>query len=56
MTSVNLEKSLEYLKIEESLRFENFIEYYLCEGIFLYVFLFMIICLKCISGEFFVQR
>ena len=39
MTSVNLEKTLEYIKIRESLRFENLIKYYLCEGILLYVFL-----------------
>ena len=40
MTSVNLEKTLEYLKIQESLRSENLTEYYLCKGIFLYVFLY----------------
>ena len=42
MTSVNLEKSREYCKIGESLRSENLIEYYLCKGIFLYVFLYPI--------------
>ena len=39
MTSVNLEKFLEYLKIQKSLRSENLTKYYLCKGIFLYVFL-----------------
>ena len=38
MTPVNLGKNLEYLKTQESLRSENLIEYYLCKGIFLYVF------------------
>ena len=36
MTSVNLEKSLEHLKIQENLRSENNTEYYLCKGIFLF--------------------
>ena len=36
MMSVNLEKSLEHLKIQESLRSENLTEYYLCKGIFLF--------------------
>ena len=40
MTSVNLEKTLEYLKIQESLRSENLTEYCLSKGIFLYVFLY----------------
>ena len=40
MTSVNLEKTLKYLKIQESLRSENLTEYCLCKGIFLYVFLY----------------
>ena len=35
---VNLGKNLEYLKTQESLRSENLTEYYLCKGIFLYVF------------------
>ena len=36
MTSVNLEKTLEYFKIQESLRSENLTEYYFsCKGIFL---------------------
>ena len=34
MTSVKLEKTLEYLKIKESLRSENLTEYHLCKGIF----------------------
>ena len=40
MTSVNLEKTLEYPKIQESLPTENLTEYYLCKRIFLYVFLY----------------
>ena len=40
MTSVNLGKTLEYLKIQESLRPENLTQYYLCKGIFSYVFLY----------------
>ena len=40
MTSINLEKSLEYLKIQESLRSENLTEYYLCKWVFLNVFLY----------------
>ena len=35
MTSVNLEKTLEYLKIQESLRSENLKKYYLCKWIVL---------------------
>ena len=42
MTSFSLEKTLEYLKIQESLRSENLTECYLCKGIFLYVFLFLL--------------
>ena len=38
MTPVNLGKNLKYLKTQESLRSENLAEYYLCKGIFLYVF------------------
>ena len=34
LTSVNLEKTLEYLKIQESLRSENLTKYYLCKGLF----------------------
>ena len=40
MTSVNLGKTLEYLKTQESLRSENVTKYYLCKGISLYVFLY----------------
>ena len=36
---MNLEKTLEYLKIQESFRSENLTEFSLCKGIFLYVFL-----------------
>ena len=39
MTSVNLGNTLEYHKIQESLRSENFTDYYLCYRIFLYFFL-----------------
>ena len=35
MTSVNLEKTLEYFKIQDSLPSENLTMYYLCKGIFL---------------------
>ena len=40
MKSANLEKTLKCLKIQESLRSENLTEYYLCKGIFLYVFIY----------------
>ena len=40
MTSVNLEKTFDYFKIQESLQPKNLTEYYLCKGIFLYVFLY----------------
>ena len=40
MTSANLEKIVEYPTIEENLRYENLTEYYLCKGIFLYVFFY----------------
>ena len=40
MTSVNLDKTLKYLTEQESLRYENLADYYLCKGIFLYVFLY----------------
>ena len=40
MTSVNLEEILKYLKIKESLRSENLANYYLCKGIFLFVFIY----------------
>ena len=40
MTSVNLEKTLQYFNIQESLNSENLTKYYLCKGIFLYVFLY----------------
>ena len=38
MTSVNLEKTLEYLKIQESLPSANLTKYYLCNRVFLHVF------------------
>ena len=34
-TSVNLEKPLEYLKIQETLQSENLREHFLCQGLFL---------------------
>ena len=37
MTFMNLVKTLEYLKIQESFRSENLTEFSLCKGIFLYV-------------------
>ena len=40
MMTVNLGKILEYLKIQESLRSNILTDYYLCKGIFLYVFLY----------------
>ena len=40
MTSINLKKTLEYLKIQESLQSEHFSGYHLCKGIFLYVLLY----------------
>ena len=40
MTSVNLEKALEYLKIQERFLSENPTGYYLCKGIFLNVFFY----------------
>ena len=40
MTSANLGKILEYLKIQENLLSKNFTKYYLCKGMFLYVFLY----------------
>ena len=40
MRSVNLEKTLEYLKIQEIVRSENLTAYYLCKGITLEVFLY----------------
>ena len=43
MTSVNIAKILEYLKIKESLRSEDLTEYYLWEGIFLYIFVYFYI-------------
>ena len=36
MTSVNVEKTLEYIKIQESLQYEDLTKYYLCKGIFLF--------------------
>ena len=38
MTSVKLEETLKYFEIQESLRSENLTKYYLCKGIFLYIF------------------
>ena len=38
MTSVKLEETLKYFEIQESLRPENLTKYYLCKGIFLYIF------------------
>ena len=38
MTFMNLEKTLEYLKIQESFRSENPTEFSLCKGIFLCFF------------------
>ena len=38
MTSVSLEKTMEYLTIHEYLQSENRKEYYLWKGMFLYVF------------------
>ena len=40
MTFNSLEKTLGYLTIEESLRSEDYTEYYSCKGIFLYVFFY----------------
>ena len=40
MTSANLGKILEYLKIQENLLSKNLTKYYLCKGMFLYVFLY----------------
>ena len=40
MTFVNLEKTLECLKIKESVRSEIHTKYYLCREIFLSVFLY----------------
>ena len=37
-----LEKTSEYLKIQERLRSENLTEYYLPKGIFLYVFFYLL--------------
>ena len=41
MTSISLGKTLEYIKIHETLRPEKLlIDYYLCKRILLYVFLY----------------
>ena len=40
MTSANLGKILEYLKIQENLLSKNLTKYYLCKGMLLYVFLY----------------
>ena len=42
MTSVNLEKTMEYLTIDEYLQSENRTEYYLCKGLFYMFFLRLI--------------
>ena len=39
IASVNLEKTVEYLKIQGGWQSENLAEFYLCNEIFLYVFL-----------------
>ena len=39
MRSINLEKTLEYIKIPKGVPYENFPEYYLCKGKFLTFFL-----------------
>ena len=39
MTSINLEKTLEYRNIQEGLQYENHTRHYLCKGMLLYVFL-----------------
>ena len=39
MTSVNLQKTLEYLEIQERLRSENLTEYYIYQELFLHGFL-----------------
>ena len=40
MTSVNLKKSLEYLKVQESLRSENFLQHYLYREEYIDMFFF----------------
>ena len=40
MTSIKLEKNLEYRNLQESIRYENLTEYYLCKEISLYVLLY----------------
>ena len=42
MASVNLEKTLQYLKIQEGLQSEYLTEYYLCKGIVLYGFVYKV--------------
>ena len=39
ISSIILGKALKYVKIQESLRSENLAEYYLCKGMFLFIFL-----------------
>ena len=38
MTPVNLEETLKYFKIQESLRFENLTKHYVRKGIFYMIF------------------
>ena len=40
MTSINLEKILEYRNIQEGLPYENHTSYYLCKGMLLHVLLY----------------
>ena len=40
MASFNLEKTLDYLKVQEIFWFENLTEYYLYKAIYLYIFLY----------------
>ena len=40
MTSVNLEKTLECLTIQENLRYGNLTDYYLCKALSLHIFLY----------------
>ena len=40
MTSINLEKILEYRNIQEGLQYENHTSYYLCKRMLLYVLLY----------------
>ena len=42
MASVNLEKTLQYLNMQEGLQSEYLTEYYLCKGIVLYGFVYKV--------------